>query len=198
MNKHLISESEKNRILEMHKSRTMKHYLFEDPITTKTTTIKELPEITISAWMPLKSAMEQAKEKNGDILVYVYNDGCSACSGFTKNLMQNQKYRNFIKINKLTLSKVILCAEKGYEDYSNTETGISGKFTPCDEKDISEYQKFKQKFGINGIPVLLIISADGYELKSELYYGGVSDQETVFERMIKTYPKDNTSMNDGY
>lgn len=132
MGKFIISEQEKNRILKMHQSTKMKPYLFEDDVTTVTTTIKDLPEVTISAWLPPKSASEKAKEKNGDILIYFYNENCSYCEGFTQKLMSDTKFRTFIKDNNLTISKQKACGD--YEGWG------------CNEEENDEWKFFANQY----------------------------------------------------
>lgn len=184
MGKFIISEQEKNRILKMHQSTKMKPYLFEDDITTVTTTIKDLPEVTISAWLPPSSASEQAKQKGGKILMYFYNENCSYCEGVTQKLMNDNTFRKFIKDNNLTISKQKACGD--YDGWGCTE----------DEK--KEWENFdskvKQETGhsilqqpderLRGLPGLGLINSDFSKVYLMIHNTIREPEEIPYEKLL--------------
>ena len=172
-----LTTPEKNRILEMHKTASRKNYLSEQKDN-----VQDLPEVTISAWMPFESAKREASKKGGNILLYIYNDGCDACDGYTNNIMSNPDLKQRIKKNNLTLSKMIMCVPEGEEETPFKSMGKEGKFAPCDESERNTWLTFENKFDVYGVPALMIIDSSGSNLLSRVEYG--IDPVKIFDRLF--------------
>jgi thioredoxin-related protein len=169
-----LTQSEKNRILEMHKTATMKHYLNEQMVSASEPAqpkVKDIPEITVSAWLPLDNAKRTAKERGGNILVYFYNDGCDACEDYTKNVMQNNEIRKKITDSNLTLSKMIMCPDSDDGGYLSDATKQKKYFKPCDESQLSSWNSFKFKDNIYAVPAVILLSSDGETIISGPFFG---------------------------
>lgn len=181
-----LNESEKRRILEMHKSATRRNYLNEqgignDSIVDANKNVQTLPEVTISAWMNFEAAKQRASEKRGNILMYIYNEGCDSCKDYTSKVMSNPDMRKKIKDNNLTLSKMVMCANEG-STYYDPATKKSGEFVPCSNQEKGYWQSFKSKFDVYGVPALMVISGDGSNMISGPFYG--DDQGKIFNDMF--------------
>ncbi|MEI0516346.1 thioredoxin fold domain-containing protein [Brachyspira murdochii] len=87
----------------------------------------------------LASAMKKAKEKNLPIMIDVYTDWCTWCKELDKNTYANKE--------------VIDMAKKM----------VSVKLNPETSKDGAE---IAQRYGVQGFPTILFISADGFVLEN--------------------------------
>jgi thioredoxin-related protein len=172
-----LTTSEKNRILEMHKSATRRNYLNEQD-----NEIQDLPEVTISAWMNFEGAKQRASEKGGNILMYIYNEGCASCKDYTSKVMSNPDMRKKIKDNNLALGKMVMCANEGSSSYYDPTTKKSGEFVPCSSQEKTLWESFKTKFDVYGVPALMVISGDGSNVVSGPFYG--DDQAKIFNDMF--------------
>jgi thioredoxin-related protein len=169
-----LNESEKIRILEMHKNATRKNYIKEQPIDPFATLKnyidelgfeeeKKLSEVTLSAWLPFDAAKQRASEKGGDILVYFYNDGCHYCENFTKNVMSNETIRKKIVENNLTLCKIVMCVPEGKENIGHWE-GKETIYTTCDDSQREVWKRFEDQ--VTGVPSMVILDSSGDKVKA--------------------------------
>lgn len=183
-----LNESEKVRILEMHKNATRKNYLKEqakNPLAFATDPnymdysgfnkssepdeeVKKLSEVTLSAWLPFDAAKQRASKKGGDILVYFYNDGCHYCENFTKNIMSNETIRKKIVENNLTLCKIVMCVEKGKEKVNWQGKEIT--YTTCDDSQREVWKRFEDQ--VTGVPSMVIVDSSGDKVKAESTIAG--------------------------
>jgi len=183
-----LNESEKVRILEMHKNATRKNYLKEqdkNPLAFATDPnymdysgfnkssepdeeVKKLSEVTLSAWLPFDAAKQRASKKGGDILVYFYNDGCHYCENFTKNIMSNETIRKKIVENNLTLCKIVMCVEKGKEKVNWQGKEIT--YTTCDDSQREVWERFEDQ--VTGVPSMVIVDSSGDKVKAESTIAG--------------------------
>lgn len=113
--------------------------------------------VTISAWYPFEKARRIAMEKEGNILLYIYNEGCGPCVDFTKQLMADNYYRKKIIDNNLTLSKMVMCPQN---DKSGKPT-TANQFKPCNDEERRIWNSFESKYNVYGVPALMVISGDG-------------------------------------
>ena len=178
-----LTNFEKNRILEMHKNATRKNYIKEQPETplafatdpnymdyygfNKSSKpdekVQNLPEVTLSAWLPFDAAKQRASEKGGDILVYFYNDGCHYCENFTKNVMSNETIRKKIVENNLTLCKIVMCVPEGKENIGYWE-GKETIYTTCDDSQREVWKRFEDE--VSGVPSMVILDSSGDKVKA--------------------------------
>ena len=87
----------------------------------------------------LASAMKKAKEKNLPIMIDVYTDWCTWCKELDKNTYANKE--------------VIDMAKKMVSVKLNPETSKEGA-------------EIAQRYGVQGFPTILFISADGFVLEN--------------------------------
>ncbi|ADG70905.1 thioredoxin fold domain-containing protein [Brachyspira murdochii] len=87
----------------------------------------------------LASAMKKAKEKNLPIMIDVYTDWCTWCKELDKNTYANKE--------------VIDMAKKMVSVKLNPETSEEGA-------------EIAQRYGVQGFPTILFISADGFVLEN--------------------------------
>lgn len=87
----------------------------------------------------LATAMKKAKEKNLPIMIDVYTDWCTWCKELDKNTY--------------THKEVIDVAKKMISVKLNPETSEEGA-------------EIAQRYGVNGFPTILFISADGFVLEN--------------------------------
>lgn len=183
-----LNESEKVRILEMHKNATRKNYLKEQPknpldfatdpnymdysgfnkSSEPDEEVKKSSEVTLSAWLPFDAAKQRASKKGGDILVYFYNDGCHYCENFTKNIMSNETIRKKIVENNLTLCKIVMCVEKGKEKVNWQGKEIN--YTTCDDSQREVWKRFEDQ--VTGVPSMVIVDSSGDKVKAESTIAG--------------------------
>ncbi|MBW5410384.1 DUF255 domain-containing protein, partial [Brachyspira hampsonii] len=87
----------------------------------------------------LATAMKKAKEKNMPIMIDVYTDWCTWCKELDKNTYSHKD--------------VIDAAKKMVSIKLNPETSEEGA-------------KIAQRYGVQGFPTILFISADGFILEN--------------------------------
>ncbi len=167
-----LNESEKVRILEMHKNATRKNYLKEqadgDALKDYIDNLPDEEVVTLSAWLPFDVAKQRASKKGGDILVYFYNDGCHYCENFTKNIMSNETIRKKIVENNLTLCKIVMCVEKGKEKVNWQGKEIT--YTTCDDSQREVWKRFEDQ--VTGVPSMVIVDSSGDKVKAESTIAG--------------------------
>ena len=180
-----LTKQEKNRILEMHRRATKRNYLNEGDDDK----IQNLPEVTISAWMPFETAKQRASEKGGNILMYIYNDGCSACVDYTKKVMSNPELRKKIKDNNLTLSKMVMCAKHEDSEFSVRTSPFEvkyEKFAPCNTQEKSIWESFKSRFDVYSVPAMMIIDGSGNSMLTRVDYE--TNPEEAFNNLFNLNP----------
>ncbi|WP_416487538.1 thioredoxin fold domain-containing protein [Brachyspira hyodysenteriae] len=107
----------------------------------------------------LATAMKKAKEKNLPIMIDVYTDWCTWCKELDKNTY--------------THKEVIDTAKKMVSIKLNPETSEEGA-------------EIAQRYGVNGFPTILFISADGFILEN---VGGYVEGENFVPYMKNAIEK---------
>jgi thioredoxin-related protein len=120
--------------------------------------------------------------------MYVYNDGCDACEGYTKKIMSDPDLRKKIKENNLTLSKMVMCVPEGKEDLAFKSMGKEGKFTTCNKTERSYWNDFENKFDVDGVPALMIVDGSGSNLLYIVEYD--PDPVRIFDKIFDKLAKE--------
>lgn len=209
MKKLLITEEEKNRILRMHKNAILNEQdpntgnkpspmyygagtplpdAPMSPIEGEKVKGKEneytLPEVTVSAWLPMDSAVKEAQMIGSQIFLYVYNNGCTYCENKSQQLLENKEFRKLTSEDysdekkprkHLVYAKLNWC--------TTTSEGVGWTAETCNSQDQATWDKYKHIFENEtprAVPAYFILSPNG---KNVNYTFDASKVEDVVEEL---------------
>jgi thioredoxin-related protein len=115
------------------------------------------------AWSTdLPKALAQAKaEKKAVLMDFTGSDWCPPCKALHKNVL----------------------VSKEFEDYAETKLVLVVVDFPKSKPQTEELKKaneaLSEKFGIEGYPTLILLDADGKQLKKDVGYGGAKPTEII-------------------
>ena len=110
----------------------------------------------------LPKALAQAKtEKKAVLMDFTGSDWCPPCKALHKNVL----------------------VSKEFEDYAETKLVLVVVDFPKSKPQSDELKKtneaLSEKFGIEGYPTLILLDADGKQLKKDVGYGGAKPAEII-------------------
>jgi len=112
----------------------------------------------------LAKAQAKAKAENKMVLMdFNGSDWCPPCKALRKNVLSTKEFEDYAKKN-LVLVDV---------DFPR------GKELPADQKKANE--ALSEKYGIEGLPTVIVLSGDGKQLKKKVGYSGQETKDFIAE-----------------
>jgi len=112
----------------------------------------------------LAKAQAKAKTENKMVLMdFNGSDWCPPCKALRKNVLSTKEFEDYAKKN-LVLVDV---------DFPR------GKELPADQKKANE--ALSEKYGIEGLPTVIVLSSDGKQLKKKVGYSGQETKDFIAE-----------------
>jgi thioredoxin-related protein len=112
----------------------------------------------------LAKAQTKAKAENKMVLMdFNGSDWCPPCKALRKNVLSTKEFEDYAKKN-LVLVDV---------DFPH------GKELPADQKKANE--ALSEKYGIEGLPTVVVLSSDGKQIKKKVGYSGQETKDFIAE-----------------
>ena len=112
----------------------------------------------------LAKAQAKAKTENKMVLMdFNGSDWCPPCKALRKNVLSTKEFEDYAKKN-LVLVDV---------DFPR------GKELPADQKKANE--ALSEKYGIEGLPTVIVLSSDGKQIKKKVGYSGQETKDFIAE-----------------
>jgi len=110
----------------------------------------------------LPKALQQAKAEKKDVLLdFTGSDWCPPCKALHKNVLVSKEFEDYAEKN---LVLVVL-------DFPNSK--------PQSDDLKKANAALSEKFGIEGYPTLILLDADGKQLKKDVGYSGAKPAEII-------------------